>query len=327
MEPQPQQTENKKSEEKTNNPPEQKPPVTEIHHHHYHSKPMVGRLLMGIMLLGIGFAFFARSAGWVHFEFTFNWDMFWPLLIIIFGLAIISRGGWVISVVSLLIVITVIGFAWSGFSTHSTSTTTPLSVEQAEGATSLDLSVDSGAGKLSIVGMSEKAVTGSLLSRTQSVSVTSRLDETKQIVGVQVKGDWLPFGISTPNTLTLQLSSDLISNLTIHTGASTDSLNLSDIKAERVSIATGASTLDLTLGNLVPLSTVNVDAGASSINVTLPKALGARVHLETGLTSKSMPEFDKKDDATYESKNYSVAEQKTDITLKTGASSITFNWK
>lgn len=306
------------------------PEVKEIHHHHHHyyKGPNIGRIAVGVLLVLLGLSFLARAFGWVHFNFVFSWDILWPFLLIFFGLSIVSRGGWIVWVILLLVILVVIGVAWTGVVSNGTvSTTIPITVQKLQDAKSLYLTIETGAGKLLLSGGSVDAVTGSYQSRGQAIRVNATSEGTKQIVDVETQGTSIPFGSATTNTLTLHLASGFPTQLYLHTGASSSMLDLSTIQAEQVSIAAGASSLSLILGDTAENSIVTIDAGASSLSVTLPKTVGARLHIASGLTSTTLPEFTKKNEGTYESSNYETSSRKTDITLKTGVSSINFNWK
>ncbi|MBI4709105.1 MAG: DUF2807 domain-containing protein [Candidatus Portnoybacteria bacterium] len=90
-----QKTENQ--EQKQEQKPEQKESIREVHHHHYHKDKHgfnFGKFLIGLIIIFIGLAYLGAAAGWVDFEVKWNWDYFWPLLIIIIGLSFISFKGW-----------------------------------------------------------------------------------------------------------------------------------------------------------------------------------------------------------------------------------------
>jgi hypothetical protein len=72
---------------------------------------------------------------------------------------------------------------------------------------------------------------------------------------------------------------------------------------------------------------VLVNAGASSIKILLPRTAGAKVTVDSGLTSKNLIDFRQIDSKNYISNNYDSAQQKFDIALKLGASSLEINWR
>ncbi len=76
--------------------------------HHFN----FGRFLMGLIIVVAGLAFLARTSGWVNFDFSFNWNYIWPILIIIAGLSLISFRGWVGGLIGGLITLVVVGFVF-----------------------------------------------------------------------------------------------------------------------------------------------------------------------------------------------------------------------
>ena len=104
-------------------------------------------------------------------------------------------------------------------------------------------------------------------------------------------------------------------------------VDVSEIMTNSVNIDTGATSMKLTLGDKTTFDAVSIDAGASSLTINLPKTLGAKLIIDSGLTSKDLPDFNKIDDKTYETANYGSTEKKTEITLKLGVSSLKVNWK
>ncbi len=71
-----------------------------------------GKLLFGLLLIGFGLVFFARALGLLSFNLNISWAYIWPLLIVLFGLSLLSRGNWVatlIGTVVSLVVLAVLG--------------------------------------------------------------------------------------------------------------------------------------------------------------------------------------------------------------------------
>jgi hypothetical protein len=65
----------------------------EIHHHYYPQKPRqfnFGRLSFGLFLVVIGILYLAKNLGWLNIELNFNLWQLWPLLIIFWGLSLLT---------------------------------------------------------------------------------------------------------------------------------------------------------------------------------------------------------------------------------------------
>ena len=102
--------------DKAQNKSAQDKPVKEIHHHHY-KKPgsFFGRLVWGLVVIFIGLIFLAQNVGLVPpVQVGAFFATFWPVFIILAGLSILARGGWVLGVISSIIMLAIFAllFAW-----------------------------------------------------------------------------------------------------------------------------------------------------------------------------------------------------------------------
>jgi hypothetical protein len=325
-----------KQEEKHEEPKKETPGsgptvVKEIHHHHHYRKgPGMGGIFFGIIVIFVGLLFLARSLGWFPEGFHFNWNIVWPLIIIFVGLSMLSRHGlvsWIIGGLVTLGVGAIMAHMMCDNNMGKNETTTEaVTVEQNAAATSSTLNVHTGAGKLAIVGGSEKLVSGTFTSSGFTLNKEDSLSNANQTVTLQTKGSWAWFG-NHRNDLDLKLANDIPTAIKISSGASDMDIDLSSVMATSVDVDTGASDLVLTLGDKVDQSSVKIDAGASSIVVNLPKTLGAKLLLDAGATSKTLTDFTEIDSKTFESKNYGTATQKVTLEMDLGAASLTINWK
>jgi len=308
--------------------------VKEIHHHHYKNggaQINFGRIAFGLILIFIGVVYLAQSTGWININFSFDWWKLWPLLIIIFGLSIISGRGWFSGLIGLLVtlaLLAIVALLIFGNGNVSTSTTTePISINLEAGATAAILNVKAGAGKLTLTGGSDKLVDGTFESNSTDLTITSVLDGDTQTVTLEEESfNWKNLGRHI-NDLELELDNNLPIKIIVNSGAMDMKLDLKDVTAESVEINTGASSMNLELGDKIANSAVSIDAGASSLTLNLPKTLGAKLNIDAGLSSKDLPEFNKIDDKHYESNNYSASEKKVDIDLDMGVSSLKVNWR
>lgn len=309
----------------------QHPPeiVREIHHHHYdRSGYSLSRILGGGILILLGLGFLADSLGWM--EVNVNVWQLWPILIILFGLSILSRKGWISWIISSVVGLLILGLvAWaivgaSSFSTPATETS-QVEIPILESVTAVDLAIDSGAGTITMNSGGVLAVSGEYTSNFAELEQTSEIQNGRQDVGLMIHGKWQGWR-SPRNDLDLLLNRDLLYNLSIESGATDMDLDLTEISAEKIAIDTGASNLDLRLGDLVS-SEVVVDAGASSVTVSLPRTVGVRIRIDAGLSSQEFPELRKEADGVYVSEMYQTAEKNIELQFDLGVSSVTIEWR
>ncbi len=302
--------------------------IKEIHHHHHYKRGFsVFRLALGLFVILIGLSFLASSFGW-SWSIGFDAWKLWPVFVILIGLSMVSRGSAVSSIMGAVVAVAVVAFVALGvfgMGSHQTSVsqgTNPIIA----GAVAADVHIATGASSLTVKGTSDTTFFNRVESNSADLVVDSHLVGTTQDVTYslnQRNWEWFSF----KNLLEVHVPDTLPTNLTIDGGAMTSNIDLTDVKASRVAIHTGASHLDLVFGDTVESSVATIDAGASSIHVTLPKAVGVHLTLDTGATSKTLTDFNQTGDKQYTSTNYDTAAHKIDCTIKAGASSITVDWR
>lgn len=331
--------ENATNQSAPNQPPKEEPKsnpsyqevVREVHHHHHYHRGGIARLFFGLLFLVIGLGFFAQSMGWISgLDFGYVLSRIWPVFIILLGAVILSRGTWVGSVLSILIIIAVMGlifasFFWPGakFSVETTN----FDIAKEVNAARAEISITGGASSIQIAGGAQGLVLGSLESNITKLATNSQLDGNIQKVKIDNTGNWHGFGVGLVNRLQAKISEDVPIDMAIDAGASSLNLDFSSIQLESLQIKSGASSLHLILGDKVATSTVNINAGASSINISLPRDVGIRLAVKADLSSKNFPDFVQVDKNNYESSNYSSAAKKIDIRIDSGVSSISTSWR
>ncbi len=109
------------------------------------------------------------------------------------------------------------------------------------------------------------------------------------------------------NSLGLGLATDLPWTVNIDAGTLALDMDFSDVQVKDLQINAGASTMNLMLCDVLAESTVSIDSGVSTVNLSLPKDLGVRMNIDAALTSKNLTDFTQVGDHTYESANYATA--------------------
>lgn len=334
--------EDKKIKEKSKRQKNKKERVKEVHYHYYKNKKSefnFGRFLFGLLIVVAGLLTLAQLTGFLNFDWSnLNWNLIWPVLIIIAGLSMLSRGGWVATGFGILVTIFVIAFVGVmiagkmnlldfSFSNQSQEIQTEEVLVNKETETQeAVLNIFSGAGNINIIGGSDNLVSGTFKSNFAVLEKEVITKDKVQEINLNQKGYPEGFFGKKFNELHLALLSDVNFELYIDSGASNLNLDLSDVLAQLVDIDTGASSINLILGNGLEKSEVNIDAGASSIKISLPKEIAAEVNVDSGLTSKELDGFNRIDDNTYRSENFATAPNRVDINLDLGVSSLEVDW-
>ncbi|MCD4736688.1 MAG: DUF5668 domain-containing protein [Bacteroidales bacterium] len=104
---------------------------------------------------------------------------------------------------------------------------------------------------------------------------------------------------------TLRLHPDPVWNLNLDVGASKIDLDLRPFKTERIDIDGGAASIELKVGDLVPVSYINIDAAVSSIEIKVPESAACEVKTSTVLSSRDISGFNKIKKGLYQTPNFS----------------------
>ena len=257
-----------------------------------------GSLFWGIVLIFLAILLFASQQGWIKGNI---FGYFWPVLVILFGI-------WLLT-----------GALGRG---RSTASAQALSIPL-ESARSALIKLDHGAGRLNIQSgaSATELLNGSFGAQ---VDTSSRLEADQLQVKLRnsphiwawVPGESLDWDIRLNGAVPLSLKID--------SGASSSTLDLTDLKVVDLDINTGASSTEVSLPANAGNTRVDIDSGASSLNLHIPTGVAARIRVKSGIASINIDSnrFPRLDGGLYQSADYATAANRADITIDTGVGSV-----
>ena len=124
------------------------------------------------------------------------------------------------------------------------------------------------------------------------------------------------------NKVEVALNTNPIWDLNLEVGAASTDFDLHQYKTRRVDVSMGAASLKLRLGDNIDESHVNIEGGASSIEVYVPENAGCDIRTDISLSSKSFDGFNKMSDDHYQTSNFDSAKNKIYLSISTGVSSV-----
>jgi hypothetical protein len=290
----------------------------------------IGRIFWGLLLIVIGGLVLADNFGIIDVNWKNVWRL-WPLGIIAAGVSILSLRSWIWRALTVLLValtIAIILFAAVTDSPRVESSphrSTDAIIQQASSSIDeAEITIKAGLSDLKITTADQAAIADvNLKSAHTALTQKSITDGTTQRISFISETDnsvWLG---SAKSLWDMKLTRSLPLALNIDTGASDVSIDVSQALLRTIAISTGASNVTLKLGDRVESTTVNLNAGASSVTTRIPKTSGVRLILDNELSSKQIVDLHEVDTDTYESANYHNAIKKIQFTGKIGASSLT----
>ncbi len=255
-------------------------------------------LFWGSVLIILAVLLLLKQAGVIDDVFGY----FWPLAIIAFGI-------WLI-----------ISFFTRNQPAEGKQVSIPL-----EGASSAYLKLDHGAGKLT---MRSGAGADEILNGTfgAGVDYKSRLDAGRLEVKLRTSHQLWAWWPGENLDWDLHLNPSIPLAIKFDSGASSSTLDLSDLKVTNLDIDTGASSTELTLPAAAGNTHVEVDTGASSFKINVPVGVAASIRVKSGIASVNInPRFTRLDGGVYQSPDYSTATNRVDINISAGVGSIDIN--
>jgi len=124
------------------------------------------------------------------------------------------------------------------------------------------------------------------------------------------------------NRVDISLNSNPVWDMEFDIGAASVKLDLTPYKINDLNIDMGAAALDVRLGDLNYETNVDIEAGASDMDLFVPEGSGCQIESDVAFSSKNFHGFEKIKKNLYRTSNFEDAEKKIYIEIDCGVSSI-----
>ncbi len=307
-----------------------------------------------LVILALGIVLLLNTTGILDWGIWFQLLRFWPVILIAVGLSmILGRRAPVISALMTAALL----IASVGGATYLLSREPPRDLEvqyysaSMNNTETLELNIDFAAGDLLVepLGEPEQAqmVSAGLMSAdfaNMNASVSeNRTDELTQIdisvdtPGVRIdadEGDW-NLNISPLNIFWMDdgladwrigVASGPIVRLNVQGGASDIDMRLSSLNVKSLTMDVGAADIDIELPEFTDQTDISISAGAADIDIVVPDGVSALITADTVVSSIDIDtvRFPMRD-GVYRSPGYDAAENRVEISIGAGASSISIH--
>ncbi len=290
-----------------------------------------GNLLFGLMIVLAGIYFLLQSLGFI--DVRINIFKYWPALIVIAGLSMLKGKSPLI--VGIVIAVSLFVAALIGYDIYLTvkgfeqpkAFNSEFSIGLNKDADSARIKVEFPAGRIKIDGSTEELVYGSYTSDFVELEVEERTEAGVQKVNIypekRISDIFWGFSRVLENELVMSLNGETDIDLSIDTGASNLIADLSENRIRNFYLKAGASKIDVEFGEKSKILDAELDCGASTIHIRIPKDAGVNIKFDAGLSSKTLPEsFEEIEEGVYQTEGYETSERKIDLEIKAGASKI-----
>lgn len=299
------------------------------------TKWRLGRYFWGLLFVLIGTLALLANFNVVDIYLGNLWYL-WPLAVIALGVSLLRfRGIWW-KIVSILFLLFSLGLiAWvvvdessvDRFDRAGDSAKQVQEIAYDSAVALFDLTIKANTTSLHVdsFGGDSAFATAKLSGTSMQLKTNSTRANATLQANISTEADGLLWfhGLN-KNNLDVSLHRSVPTKLTIDSGASRVSADLSQVRLENLDIRAGASEINATLGAVSDISNITIDAGASSVTLRIPKNSGVKIVLDGGLAKSDFDDsIQSTGENTYESADFQNAANKISIAAKIGAGSFT----
>ena len=298
-------------------------------------------IFWGTLLIFLGLFFLLGNFGIFGVKPGTVFDL-WPLLLIVWGVSLLKippvtkkiMAG--LSALLIALLITSLFFhKWSfpfcdwDFNDnecteriHSDSCTNTLSLPYDSTYINARLNFSGGAGEISFYGTSTKLL--DVFTNGDKENISLKLDTAMGNINIDLlyEPNKHVFKHFSNREVDVKLNPNPVWDMNLKVGASDCEFDLSNYKIKNLKLEVGAADIDLRLGDLQDRIDLEIDAGACSVTIEIPRTSGCEVTANTGLSSKDFEDFNKIDSETFRTENFNNSSKKIFIKFKGGVSSF-----
>jgi Domain of unknown function (DUF5668) len=305
-----------------------------------------GGIVGPLVLIFIGVVLLLQNAGFLPPNAWLNLWKLWPLVLVLAGMELLlaNRIPWLV-LAGLAAVILLLGVVASAVLLPSTALGNPSITRASDidlgGANQAAVTLRFGAGQLNVGALMQPA--GGQLATIHYSGPAGLAPEPRYTVSdgtgrleLQSAGGrgGVPFGPLAPlfgeraagAEMDVQLAPVPIQSMIVQTGATDAHIDLSALQINSLDVSVGAASAWIR----VPehgTTNVHLSGGASSVRLEIPANVAAQIRHRGGLSAFNVNQsrFPAVADDTYRSQNYADAQDRVDITLETGVTSVNIN--
>ncbi|MGE8378337.1 MAG: LiaI-LiaF-like domain-containing protein [Sphingobacterium sp.] len=306
------------------------------------------RITTGITILFIGIVLLLSQLN----SISFNWVgifRYWPLFIVLAGIRmLVPKDQQIGQFIAIGATVVILGFlTYIGLSTpkeplltqllknkgvqidmddpndKTNYTAQKLQVPLDDKIKSANLNIDLGATSLKNDSTTTSSIFTAYNTSSEYLLGMTTHGESSDKIDINLKGKFKDKDFNSKNNNTyIALNPNIVWRLNFDIGAIDAKLDLSPYKIEVLDIDAGATSLKLKLGQPLATTKISMDAGASSIEIAIPKNAACRITSDNALSSTSYEGDFLKMDGMVKSTNYDAATEKFDFDINGGIASI-----
>ena len=296
-------------------------------------------IFWGLLFVGLGLLVLINNFTNIFMDWATIWKL-WPLTIVLIGLSILVKHQSGKSVIAGLAAIVLALAIFASFKTATQFFSNDFQIDFGDDAaqkieesnftenydsllTYATLNFNAGAGTFNILDTTSNLIYAKTIGYRNNYHLTRFDTDSSTNIDFDM-GDKaiFRFGDNYKNTVDINLNPRPVWDMNFDVGAASMDFDLTLFKTRDITVDMGAASIKMKLGSLNPETNLSVDAGASDINIFVPKESGCKIVTDGALSSKHFDEFKKIDSDNYQTENFSEAANKVYINIECGVSSI-----
>lgn len=293
-------------------------------------------LFWGFFLVTFGSLYLVARYSTFIIDWYSIWEL-WPILIILAGLSIIVKGTFFKPILSVLIGILLAFLAFGFFNdvfdvfesndyerrSWREYSENYYNLDYNENIEHVNLKIKAGAGKFNIEKTTDDLIKGYSRGNIDQYNFTSTNKDSVAWVELDMKEvDFDLNNTSLQNHLQVSLNEKPTYSINLEIGAAKSYFNLIPFDVKNLVLQTGATDTKIKLGNKSKLTYVNVELGAASLQIYIPKTSGCKITGEMVMMAKDLSGFINDGSDYYYTENYESAAEKIIMEIEGGISSF-----
>jgi LiaI-LiaF-like transmembrane region len=296
-------------------------------------------IFWGLLFIVLGGLVLINNFTTMFMDWSTIWKL-WPLVVILLGLSILIKHKYGKGVVAGLAAIILAFAIFASFKTATHFVSNDFHIDLGDeadnkyGTSEYEESFDStlnfatlnfeaGGGSFKIADTTNNLFYATTEGIQNNYSLTRNDEDSSSTINFKMGNKSVfRFGKDYKNKVDISLNSKPVWDMNFDVGAASMDFDLTPFKVKSVDVDMGAASITIKLNNLYPETEVIVDAGASDINILIPKGSGCKIVTDGALSSKHFSDFKKIDSDNYQTENFDEATNKVFINIECGVSSI-----
>ncbi|MBT8380395.1 MAG: hypothetical protein KJN64_14345 [Ignavibacteria bacterium] len=297
-------------------------------------------IFWGLLFIGLGLLILINNFSTIFMDWSTIWKL-WPLVAILLGISLLIKHkygkGFIAGLAAIILALAI--FASFKTATHFFSNDFEIvfdedsdyEFETTEYIEPMDsilstsaFNFDAGAGSFKINESTESLFYAKTVGNKNNFHLKRKDLDSSSIIDFGMHRTKVRFGLDNyKNKVVMNFNPNIIWDFTFNIGAASMDFDLTELKTKNIYVDMGAASLDLKVGDKFSDISIDIDAGASDIDIFIPENSGCEINTDGGLSSKNFDEFEKLESDLYQTSNLDEAENKIYIRVDSGVSSIT----